>query len=129
MATRLKNVDEIVSANSNTKHVDHIPQVNAANHFTSSNSSAVNNITGGSTITVDMNTGNDWYINLDQPCVLSFTAVAGQSGNIYFNNPSNHAVSTSGIVKNADVPSGVSWASYWAKDASTVVMVVSGALT
>ena len=129
MATRLKNVDEIVSANNKTKHVDHIPQVNSANHFTSSNSSAVTSINGGSTITVDMNTSNDWYINLDQACTLSFTAVAGQSGNIYFDNPNSHAVSFSGVVKSGEVPNGVSWASYWAKDASTVVLVISGALS
>jgi hypothetical protein len=129
MATRLKNVDEIVSANNNTKHVDHIPQKNEANVFTSSNSSSVNTISGGASITVDMNTGNDWKVTLDQACTLSFTAVQGQSGNICFYNSGGHAVSVSGILKNADVPSGTSWASYWAKDASTVVMVVSGELT
>ena len=89
----------------------------------------INSISGGSSITVDMNTGNDWKVTLDQDCTLSFIAVEGQSGNICFYNTGGHAVSVSGILKNADVPSGTSWGSYWAKDSSTVVMVVSGELT
>ena len=112
MATRLKNVDEIVSAN-NTKTtvLDYTPV--AAN-------------TGA----IDLSLGNNFSVAASGAITLSFSNMSGregQSGNIWLTGGSN-GVSQDSMIQSAGDITADHWISYYVVDSGNVVIGVSGAV-
>lgn len=110
MATRLKNVDEIVSAN-NTKTtvLDYTPV--AAN-------------TGA----IDLAAGNNFSVAASAAITLSFSNMSGregQSGNIWLTGGSN-GISTDTMIKAAGDITADHWISYYVVSSTEVVISVSG---
>lgn len=113
MATRLKNVDEIVSAN-NTKTtvLDYTPIV-------------VNPASGVAAI--DLSAGNNFSVTVAGDA-LRFTNMAGregQSGNIWLQGGAS-GVSTESMIKAAGEISADHWISYYVVSSTEVVISVSG---
>lgn len=111
MATRLKNVDEIVSAN-NTKTtvLDYTPVAASAG-------------------TIDLSLGNNWTLDASGGVTMTFTNMAGregQSGNIWVTNGADGVSLASGIKKAGEFTAD-HWASYYVISSSEVVISVSGA--
>ena len=113
MATRLKNVDEIISTNNNkTTVLDYTPV--AAN-------------TGA----IDLSLGNNFTVAASGAITLSFSNMSGregQSGNIWLTGGSN-GVSEDTMIKSAGDITGDHWISYYVVDSSNVVISVSGAVS
>ena len=112
MATRLKNVDEIVSAN-NTKTtvLDYTPVAASAG-------------------AIDLAQGNNWTLDASGGVTMSFSNMAGregQSGNIWVTNGAD-GVSLSSEIKSAGDITADHWVSYYVTDAYCVVISVSGAV-
>ena len=111
MATRLKNVDEIVSANnSKTTVLDYTPVA----------------ASGG---TIDLALGNNWTLNASGGVTMTFTNMAGregQSGNIWITNGADGVSLASGIKKAGEITAD-HWVSYYVINSSEVVISVSGA--
>jgi len=110
MATRLKNVDEIVSANnSKTTVLDYSP---AAAH----------------TGSIDLSRGNNFKVAAITAITLSFSNMSGregQSGNIWLTGGSN-GVSLDAMVKSAGDITADHWISYYVVSSTEVVISVSG---
>ena len=112
MATRLKNVDEIVSAN-NTKTtvLDYTPVAASAG-------------------AIDLAQGNNWTLDASGGVTMSFSNMAGregQSGNVWVTNGAD-GVSLSSEIKSSGDISADHWVSYYVTDAYCVVISVSGAV-
>ena len=112
MATRLKNVDEIVSANnSKTTVLDYTPV--AANNGA-----------------IDLSAGNNFSVAATGAITLSFSNMSGregQSGNIWLTGGSN-GVSEDIMIKSAGDITGDHWISYFVVSSTEVVISVSGAV-
>ena len=112
MATRLKNVDEIVSAN-NTKTtvLDYTPVAASAG-------------------TIDLSLGNNWTLNASGGVTMTFSNMSGregQSGNIWITNGADGVSLASGIKKAGEITAD-HWVSYYVISSSEVVISVSGAV-
>jgi hypothetical protein len=114
MATRLKNVDEIVSAN-NTKTtvLDYTPVV----------------VTPASGVAaIDLSAGNNFSVAASAAITLSFSNMSGregQSGNIWLTGGSN-GISTDTMIKAAGEITADHWISYYVVSSTEVVISVSG---
>lgn len=111
MATRLKNVDEIVSAN-NTKTtvLDYTPVAAVAG-------------------TIDLSLGNNWTLDASGGVTMTFSNMSGregQSGNIWVTNGADGVSLAAGIKKSGEITAD-HWVSYYVISSSEVVISVSGA--
>ena len=112
MATRLKNVDEIVSAN-NTKTtvLDYTPVAASAG-------------------AIDLAQGNNWTLDASGGVTMTFSNMSGregQSGNIWITNGADGVSLASGIKKSGEITAD-HWISYYVINSSEVVISVSGAV-
>ena len=111
MATRLKNVDEIISASNKLTMMDYTPV--AAN-------------TGA----IDLSLGNNFSVAASGAITLSFSNMSGregQSGNIWLTGGSN-GVSLDTMVKSGGDITADHWISYYVVSSTEVVISVSGAV-
>ena len=112
MATRLRNVDEIVSdSNAKTTVLDYSP--NAADD--------------GS---IDLSVGNNFSVNAAGAITLTFSNMSGregQSGNIWLQGGANGISLASGIKAAGEITAD-HWISYYVVSSSEVVISVSGAV-
>ena len=116
MATRLKNVDEIVSANnSKTTVLDYTPVTVTPD--------------GSQKATVDLSAGNNFSVSATGGITLEFDSMSGregQSGNIWITNGADGVSLASGIKKAGEITAD-HWVSYYVVSGSEVVISVSGA--
>lgn len=109
MATRFKNVDEIVSTSNKATKLDYTPV--AAN-------------TGA----IDLSAGNNFSVAASAAITLSFSNISGregQSGNIWLTGGSN-GISTDTMIKAAGDITADHWISYYVVSSTEVVISVSG---
>ena len=112
MATRLRNVDEIVSdSNSKTTVLDYTPiDANDGN--------------------LDLSAGNNFSVNAAGAITLTFSGMSGregQSGNIWLQGGANGVSLASGVKAAGDITAD-HWVSYYVVNSSEVVISVSGAV-
>lgn len=139
MATRIKNIDEIISTGgTKTLVVADVVQTGdaaltakaglaSANNFTAANTGAVTDI--GDAVTFDLSQGNNFKCAATTVGVVTFSNLtAGQSGNIHFDNTGGAAHSYAGnVLRSGDLGDGVSWVSYYT-DGTNVLLSISGVM-
>jgi len=115
MATRIKNIDQIVSSNqghSNTAKttvLDYTPVAASAG-------------------AIDLAQGNNWTLDASGGVTMTFSNMAGregQSGNIWITNGADGVSLASGIKKAGDITAD-HWVSYYVVSSTEVVISVSG---
>lgn len=112
MATRLKNVDEIVSGN-NTKTtvLDYTP-------------------IAASSGAIDLAQGNNWSVDASGGVTLTFSNMSGregQSGNLWVYNTSDGVLLDS-MIQSSGTITGTHWVSYYVVSSSEVALSISGAM-
>ena len=114
MATRIKNIDEIVSGSNKATKLDYTPVVVTPD--------------GSKVATVDLSAGNNFSVAATEAITLSFSNMSGregQSGNIWLTGGSN-GVSLDTMVKSAGDITADHWISYYVVSSTEVVISVSG---
>ena len=109
MATRIKNIDQLVSSSNKETVLDYTPFA--------ANSGAI-----------DLSKGNNFSVAAAAAITLSFSNMSGregQSGNIWLTGGSN-GVSLDTMVKSAGDITADHWISYYVVSSTEVVISVSG---
>lgn len=128
MATRIKNIDEIINTGgAKTLVVADVVQTGSANNFTAANTGAVTDI--GDAVTFDLSQGNNFKCAATTVGTVTFSNLtAGQSGNILFDNTGGAAHSYAGnVLRSGDLDNGVHWVSYYT-DGTNVLLSISGVM-